>query len=149
MPAVSLRLKFHTHWESNEQGLYTCTPTASMFVCFYRRCTTRPWTPVKVMLVCDGGEEEAPRPGLESPIGTQCPGEGSAPTGGTAVQWRDCGGALTTLKMQHRYCFTQGQVLLQLGGEKNARASLPLELALTHINRPDSCPRANSLCMLL
>lgn len=35
MPTVSLRLRFHTHWKSNEQGLYTCTPTASMFVCFF------------------------------------------------------------------------------------------------------------------
>lgn len=81
---------------------------------FSWRCTTRPWTPVKVMLVYDRGL--APRPGLESPIGTQSPGEGSAPIGGTAVQQRDHGGAfkhINTLKMQHRYCFTHGQVLLQ------------------------------------
>lgn len=29
---------------------------------------------------------EAPRPGLESPIATQSPAKGPAPTGGTAVQ---------------------------------------------------------------
>lgn len=109
---------------------------------FSWRCTTRPWTPVKVMLVYDRGL--APRPGLESPIGTQSPGEGSAPIGGTAVQQRDHGGAfkhINTLKMQHRYCFTHGQVLLQFVFKKNACTSAPLQLALTHINRPDSCPQ--------
>lgn len=76
-----------------------------------------------------GGGGEAPRPGLESPIGTQCPGEGSAPTGGTALQRRDCGGALNTLKMQHRYCFTQGQVLLQFREKK-------MQVQAFHLNLP-------------
>lgn len=75
MPTISQMLWHRTHTGSNEQGLYTCTPAASMFVCFVFswRCTTRPWTAMKVMLVVQswkcvtGGRLRFPAWNLQSP----------------------------------------------------------------------------------
>lgn len=75
MPTISQMLRHRTHTGSNEQGLYTCTAAASIFVCFVFswRCTTRPWTAMKVMLVVQswkcvtGGRLRFPAWNLQSP----------------------------------------------------------------------------------
>lgn len=51
-----------------------------MFVCFFLKVHRPPLDTSESHAECHRGE--APRPGLESPIGTQRPGEGSAPAGG-------------------------------------------------------------------
>lgn len=83
MPTIWQRLRQHTHWELNEQGLYTCTPTASMFVCFFLKVHHPPLESneshagAATLNVCHRGE--APGPGLESPITTQSPRERISP----------------------------------------------------------------------
>lgn len=75
MPTIWQMLRHRTHTGSNEQGLYTCTAAASIFVCFVFswRCTTRPWTAMKVMLVVQswkcvtGGRLRFPAWNLQSP----------------------------------------------------------------------------------
>lgn len=75
MPTISQMRRHRTHTGSNEQGLYTCTAAASIFVCFVFswRCTTRPWTAMKVMLVVQswkcvtGGRLRFPAWNLQSP----------------------------------------------------------------------------------
>lgn len=83
---ISEMLWCHTHKQSNEQGLYTCTPAASMFVCFPWRCTTRPWRAVKVTLAARhwkcvrGGRLRGPAWNLQSPHR----GRGPAPSRATS-----------------------------------------------------------------
>lgn len=153
MPTVSLGLRFHTHWESNEQGVYTCTPTVSMFVCFF----------LKV--------HHPPLDASESHAGVW-PGGGGGWGGGSKAWPRisnrhtvprrrfspNWWNSTAAERLWRRFKHTQNaaQILFHTGTgaaavwrEENARASLPLELALTHINRPDSCPQVNSLSMSL
>lgn len=142
MPTVSLMLRFHTHWELNEQGLYTCTPTASMFVCVFLKVHHPP---------LDASESHA---GVWQGVGSKAwpriSNRHTEPRRRFSPNWWNSSAAerpwrrfkhINTLKMQHRYCFTHGQVLLQFVFKKNACTSAPLQLALTHINRPDSCPQ--------
>lgn len=83
MPTISQMLRHHTHKQSNEQGLYTCTPTASIFVCFFLKVHHPPLESNEshaggaALKVCQRGE--APGPGLESPIATQSPRQRTSP----------------------------------------------------------------------
>lgn len=83
MPTILQMLRRHTHKQSNEQGLYTCTPTASIFVCFFLKVHHPPLESNEshaggaALKVCQRGE--APGPGLESPIATQSPGQEDLP----------------------------------------------------------------------
>ncbi|CAB1451716.1 unnamed protein product [Pleuronectes platessa] len=72
-------LRSHTHRQSKEQGLYTCTPKASIFVCFFLKVHHPPLESSEshaggaALGECQRGE--APGPGLESPIATQSQAE--------------------------------------------------------------------------
>lgn len=80
---ISHKLRYHTHTQSNEQGLYTCIPTASIFICFPLKVHHPPLESSEshaggaVLKVCQRGE--APGPGLESPIATQSPRQRTSP----------------------------------------------------------------------
>lgn len=81
--AIPQMLRRHTHRQSNEQGLYTCTPTASIFVCFSLKVHHPPLESSEshaggaALKVCQRGE--APGPGLEAPIATQSPRHRTSP----------------------------------------------------------------------
>lgn len=83
MPTISQKPRYHTHTQSNEQGLYTCIPTASIFVCFFLKVHHPPLESSEshaggaALKVCQRGE--APGPGLESPIATQSPRHRTSP----------------------------------------------------------------------
>ncbi len=83
MPTISQMLRHHTHRQSNEQGLYTCTPTASIFVCFFLKVHHPPLESNEshaggaALKVCQRGE--APGPGLKSPIASQSPRQRTSP----------------------------------------------------------------------
>lgn len=86
-------LRRHTHRDSKEQGLYTCTPAASIFVLFlfFLKVHHPPLESYEshaggaALKVCHRGE--APGPGLESPIATQNPRQRTSP--GTAAQRKE------------------------------------------------------------
>lgn len=79
----SLRVKWAGSVHLHSHGLHVCL----FFPEGAPPALGRQWK--SCWCVTGGGGEEAPRPGLESPIATQSPAEGPAPTGGTAVRpWR-------------------------------------------------------------
>jgi len=86
MATISQMLRCHTHKQSNEQGLYTCTPTASIFVCFSPKVHRPPLESSEshaggaALKVCQRGE--APGPVLESPIASQSPRQRTSPIQG-------------------------------------------------------------------
>lgn len=76
------------------------------------------------MLVCDGLEcgGGGRLQGLESPIGTQSPGEGSALTGGTAVAAeRDRGGASEHAQNAAQILFHTGTGAAAVWGRKKRK----------------------------
>lgn len=85
MPTIpQMLLRQNTHRHSKEQGLYTCTPTASIFVCFFLKVHHPPLESSEshaggaaALKVCQRGE--APGPGQESPIATQSPRQRTSP----------------------------------------------------------------------
>lgn len=102
MPTTSQMRRRHTHTGSNEQGLYTCTRAASMFVCFVfsSRCTARPWTAMKVMPAVlqqswkcvTGGRLRLPAWNLQSPRRVQDrrdqPKNSGAQERASAARWK-------------------------------------------------------------
>lgn len=76
-------LRICTHRKSNEQGLYTCTPAASIFVCFSPEgappALGEQWKSCWWGRTESVSQGEAPGPGLESPIASQSQRQRSGP----------------------------------------------------------------------
>lgn len=114
---VSLVPSFHTHRDSYEQGLYTCTPTASMFVCFFLKVHHPPLDASESHAGVSRGGGSKAWPGISNRH-TE-PGTGSGPN------WWRVLGARSSLNSQPRYCFTQGQVLLLQFGFRQCTCTGP------------------------
>jgi len=133
--------RHHTHKQSYEQGLYTCTPIASIFVFFFSfflswRCTTRPWRAMKVMPVVQrrkcvrGGRLRGPAWNLQSPHrAPSLPGRGEH-----APRWWHAAHQQAAFKPRRRYF--AGRHLSSPFSGRPAAAAFSHRTCLPHVNFP-------------
>lgn len=147
MPRVSPGLRFHTHWESNEQGLYTCTPTASMFVCFFLKVHHPPLDTSE----SHAGVWQGARGGGGSKAWPRISNRHTEPRRRFSPNWWNSSAA-ERRRRRFQHAQNAAEILFHTGTgaaavwvkKKNACASILLELALAHRNRPDSCPQGKT-----
>lgn len=132
MPTVSQVPRRRTHRDWNEQGLHTCTPTASMFVCFFLKVHHPPLESSEshaggaALKVCHRGRLRGPARDLQSPRRVPRRTSGPVQWSGSAEEkagahWKHAVRQRAALK-PHGSCFTQGGVLELFRGQPGLSA---------------------------